>query len=167
VRYEEGPTTEVEVHVDASPAAVWPLVCDVDLPSRFSSEFVRGEWAGGGGPGLGARFVGHNRHVAIGEWQTTCVVVEYEPERRFGWAVGDPDRPAARWRFELEPEDGGTRLRQWMCLGPGPSYLSTIIGRMPDREAQIIERRVAEHRTNMEATLQGIKATAEGDPTAP
>jgi uncharacterized protein YndB with AHSA1/START domain len=167
VRYEEGPTTEVEVHVDAPPAAVWPLVCDVDLPARFSSEFVRGEWTEGSGPALGARFTGHNRHGAVGEWQTTCVVVEYEPERRFGWAVGDPERPSACWRFDLEPEGEGTRLRQWMRLGPGPSYLSVVIGRMPDREGLIIERRVAEHHANMEATLRGIKATAERSPATP
>jgi uncharacterized protein YndB with AHSA1/START domain len=167
VRYQDGPTTEVEVHVDAPPAAVWPLVCDVDLPSHFSSEFVRGQWTEGGGPALGARFTGHNQHSAVGQWQTSCVVVEYEPERRFGWAVGDPERPSALWRFELEPEDGGTRLRQWMRLGPGPSYLSDIVGRMPDREEQIIDRRVAEHRANMEATLRGIKATAERSPATP
>jgi Polyketide cyclase / dehydrase and lipid transport len=161
MHYAEGPTTEAEVHVEAPPAAVWPLVCDVDLPSRFSSELVGGEWAEGSGPGLGGRFVGRNRHQQVGEWQTTCVVVEFEPERRFGWAVGDPARPSACWRFELEPDGAGTRLRQWTRLGPGPSYLTVVIERMPDREEHIIERRLAEHRANMEATLRGIKAAAE------
>ncbi|MEA2615123.1 MAG: hypothetical protein QOE72_906, partial [Chloroflexota bacterium] len=28
MRYEEGPTAEAEVHVDAPPGEVWPLVCD-------------------------------------------------------------------------------------------------------------------------------------------
>jgi hypothetical protein len=33
---------------------------------------------------------------------------------------------------------------------------------MPDREERIIERRLAEHQRNMFATVEGIKALAEG-----
>jgi uncharacterized protein YndB with AHSA1/START domain len=161
VRYGEGPTTEAEVHVDAPPGEVWPLVCDIDLPGRFSAEFVRGEWQDGEGPALGARFTGHNHHDAVGDWHTGCTVVDFEPERRFGWAVGDPSHPSAQWRFELEPDAGGTRLRQWMRLGPGASFLTVAIERMPEREERIIHRRLAEHRGNMEATLRGIKELAE------
>lgn len=160
MRYVEGPSTVTEVHVEAPPAAVWALVCDIDLPGRFSAEFVRGEWEDGG-PALGARFTGHNHHDAVGDWHTSCTVVDYEPERRFGWAVGDPDRPSALWRFELEPSGAGTTLRQWMRLGPGPSFLTVAIERMPDKEERIIDRRLAEHRGNMEATVLGIKELAE------
>jgi hypothetical protein len=161
VRYAEGPTTEAEVHVDAPPAAVWALVSDINLPARFSSEFQRGEWQEGCSPGLGARFVGHNHHQAVGDWQTTSTVVEFEPGQRFGWAVGDPGYPSAQWRFELEAEEGGTRLRQWMRLGPAPGGLTPAIERWPDKEERIIDRRLAEHRVNMEATLRGIKQLAE------
>jgi polyketide cyclase/dehydrase/lipid transport protein len=161
VRYADGPTTEAEVHVDAPPSAVWPLVSDIQLPGRFSSEFVRGEWLDGGSPGLGARFVGHNHHAAIGDWQTTSTIVEFEPAQRFGWAVGDPGYPAAHWRFELEEEGDGTRLRQWMRLGPAPSGLTPAIERWPDKEERIIDRRLAEHRANMEATIRGIKEIVE------
>jgi len=162
VRYADGPSTQVEVVVDAPPEAVWALITDIELPGRFSSEFVRGEWLDGGGPALGARFVGHNRHPAAGEWQTTSTIVDFEAGRRFGWAVGDPEHPSATWRFELEPAGAGSRLRQWMRLGPGPSGLSVVIEQMPDKEERIVERRVAEHRRNMEATVKGIKALAEG-----
>ena len=161
MRYADGPTTEAEVHVDAPPSAVWPLVSDIQLPGRFSSEFVRGEWLDGGSPGLGARFVGHNHHAAAGDWQTTSTIVEFEPGQRFGWAVGDPGYPSAYWRFELEEEGGGTRLRQWMRLGPAPSGLTPAIERWPDKEERIIDRRLAEHRANMEATIRGIKEIVE------
>jgi hypothetical protein len=33
---------------------------------------------------------------------------------------------------------------------------------MPDKEERIIERRLEEHRANMQATVDGIKALAEG-----
>jgi hypothetical protein len=48
-----------------------------------------------------------------------------------------------------------------MRLGPAPSGLTQAIERMPDREERIIDRRLAEHRGNMEATLRGIKELAE------
>lgn len=161
MRYIDGPTAEAEVHVEAPPAVVWPLVCDINIPGRFSSEFVRGQWQDAGGPCLGASFVGHNHHPARGDWQTTSVVVEFQPECRFGWAVGDPQHASALWRFQLEPEGEGTRLRQSVRLGPGPSFLTELIERMPDKEERIIDRRLMDHRTNMEATVRGIKALAE------
>jgi hypothetical protein len=67
-----------------------------------------------------------------------------------------PDVAAAQWRFTLEPVDGGTRVSQWVRLGPGRSGLTPAIERMPDREHDIVERRLAEHRANMQRNLEGI-----------
>jgi hypothetical protein len=162
VRYADGPTVEVDLLIEAPPAAVWPVVTDINLPARFSTEFLGAEWLDGAlGAGLGARFVGRNQHRAIGTWETTSFVVEYEPERTFGWAVTDPEFPSASWRFTLAPEDGGTRLRMWTRLGPAPSGLSIAIAAMPDKEERIVARRLEEHRKNMTATLEGIKEIVE------
>jgi uncharacterized protein YndB with AHSA1/START domain len=162
MRYADGPSVEVEVHVDAPPARVWELVSDIDLPARFSEEFQGAEWIeDAAGPALGARFQGTNRHPAIGEWQTTSVLVALESERVFAWAVGDADNPSSSWRFELEPDGDGTRLRQSCVLGPGPSGLSRAIEQRPDKEERIIERRTDEHRVNMQRVVDGIKQLAE------
>ena len=59
---------------------------------------------------------------------------------------------------------GGTRLRQWMCMGPAPSGLTPAIEAMPDKEERIIARRLDEHRANMAATVAGIKELAESAP---
>ena len=164
LRYADCPTTETELVIRASPAAVWPLVCDIEIPARFSSEFQGGQWLDGAtGPGLGARFLGRNHHPARGSWETVSTVCELEPERVFGWAVGDPAAPAARWRFTLEPDGPGTRARQWMQMGPGASGISELIQQMPDKEHRILQRRLAEHQANMAATLAGIKALAEAE----
>jgi hypothetical protein len=162
LRYADCPTTEAEVVIAATPSVIWPLICDIALPARFSSEFQGGEWLDGRtGPELGAQFRGRNEHEAVGSWETVSTIAEYEPERLFGWAVGDPGVPAARWRFSLEPEGAGTRLRQWMQIGPGESGLSALIEQMPDKESRILRRRLREHRANMEATLEGIRGLAE------
>ena len=164
MRYADGPTTEVEIEIDAPPSRVWELVCDINLPSQFSSEFMGAEWLEGAvAPALGVRFKGRNQHQAIGEWETTSIVVACEPERLLEWAVNDTETPSASWRFELEPSGaGGTRLKQWMRIGPGWSGLTPAIEAMPDKEERIIERRLEHHRANMTANLEGIKTLAEG-----
>jgi hypothetical protein len=163
LRYADCPTTEAELVIAAPPTVVWPLVCDIAMPARFSSEFQGGQWLDGAEePALGAQFRGRNHHPAAGTWETVSTISEFEPERRFGWAVGDPEVPAARWRFSLEPEGTGTRLRQWMQIGPGQSGISALIEQMPDKEGRILRRRLREHHANMTATLAGVKELAEG-----
>jgi hypothetical protein len=67
LRYADCPTTEAEVVIDAAPAIVWALVCDIQTPAEFSSEFQGGQWLGGvTGPALGATFRGRNHHDARG-----------------------------------------------------------------------------------------------------
>ena len=69
--------------------------------------------------------------------------------------------PSSAWRFTLRPDGDGTRVTQWMRMGPGRSGINAAIDAMPDKEDRILRRRLAEHRSNMEATLQGIKQLAE------
>jgi hypothetical protein len=156
VRYADSPTVEVDVHVDAPPAVVWSLVSDVTTPVRFSEELQQVRWIDA------QRFVGRSSHPATGTWETTCTVVAREPDREFGWVVGDPASPSASWRFVLEPVDGGTLLRQWMRMGPAPSGLTPAIEARPDKEERIVARRLAEHRANMQRTVEGVKQLAEG-----
>jgi hypothetical protein len=163
VRYADGPTVEVTQRVEAPSDDVWLLVSDINLPARFSSEFAGAEWIGGAqGAALGACFEGHNQHDAIGSWTTTSTIVECEPGRTFAWAVGDVDNPSAMWRFDLEPDGAGTQVTFAARIGPGPSGLTPAIVAMPDKEERIIERRLAEFRRNMEATLDGIAAIVSG-----
>ncbi|MBV9793370.1 MAG: SRPBCC family protein [Actinobacteria bacterium] len=165
VKYADNPTARAEIHVAAPPSTVWPLVCDITVPSRFSTELTMAEWAEGTtGPCAGARFTGHSQHPAAGTWQTTCTVVVCEEPRAFSWVVEDPDDPAARWGFELEPDGAGTLLRQWAVLGPGRSGLTPAIEARPDKEERIVARRLAEHEANMNRCLAGIKELAERAP---
>jgi uncharacterized membrane protein len=161
-RYADKPTVEVQIWIDAPPQRVWALVCDVELMPSMSSELQSVEWLDDmSRPAVGARFVGRSKHEALGEWATTSHVVEFEPERVFAWAVGDPHNPTAIWRFRLEPKDGGTQLSHWMQLGPARSGLSFAIDRMPDKEQKIVFVRMREFEHNMTVTLEGIKRLAE------
>lgn len=162
-RYADGPTVEVETVVRAPVATVWELVTDISLPGRFSSEFRGAEWLDEG-PALGARFVGHNAHPSLGEWDTTSWVTRFEPPLAFGWAVSDPEHPSATWWYELEDGADGVRLRQGGRMGPAPSGLTIAITAMPDKEERIVARRLEEWERNMRANVEGIKHLAEGRP---
>lgn len=158
----------VDVVIEATVPAVWAVISDIALPTRFSTELEGVEWLEGeSGPRLGAKFVGRNQHAAIGSWQTECVVTSFEPEQCFGWSVGDPTNPSSIWRFTLTPlpdQPGFVRLEQWFQMGPARSGLNMAIDAMPDKEERIIARRLAEHQANMEATVAGIKALVEAHP---
>jgi hypothetical protein len=156
------PGTWVEIEVAATADRVWALVSDIELPARFSDEFLGASWVDDG-PAVGASFLGRNRHPAIGEWEVPSFVETCDEGRSFGWATVDPQHPGSRWRFDLEPLDWDrTRLRFSMSIGPGPSGISIAIEAMPDKEPRILHRRLAEHHANMARTVAGIAALAEG-----
>lgn len=160
--YSERPTTQVTVEVAAPAEQLWPLITDIGLPARFSTEFQGATWLDGDGLRLGARFAGRNAHAAIGEWQTTSTVIELQPGRQWAYAVGDPDQPSATWRWTLDPlPGGGTRLGLYARLGPGPSGLTPAIQAMPHKERRIVGRRLRDLHANMERTCQGLRALAE------
>lgn len=171
VKYSDGPTTEAEISIGAPSSAVWPLLIDIDTPAAFSHEFQGADWLeppGDDGPELGDRFRGRNKHQVVGEWSVTCEVSAVEAEQVFEWTVfgGDPPQKAARWRYDLTADgDAACTLRFSAEMGPGPSGLTPAIERMPDREDDIVARRLSEWNGNMVRTIEGIKALAEG--TAP
>ena len=167
MKYADCPTVEVSTDVDAPTSRVWALVSDIALSSRFSTEVSGAEWIDGAdGPALGARFVGHSTHDAIGEWTTTCIVTGFEPERLFEWSViGRDGDVSSIWRYTVQDGgEGAARLDYWFQMGPGRGGLNYAIESMPDKEERIVARRLEEHRVNMERVVAGVKVLAEATP---
>lgn len=163
MRYHDQPTIEVTQRVRCDVPTAWRYVTDINLPARCSTELQSVEWLDPDGTlRVGARFRGHSRHEALGEWETVCEVVEVEDQRRWVWNVSGPEGVSATWGFEVEPARDGTLIRQWARMGPAPSGLSIGIAAQPDKEARIISRRIAEWQQNMQANLDWIRAEAEG-----
>ncbi len=167
----DGPGVMVEVDVKASPRVVWDLVTDLNVPAEFSDEYVGGSWdAPDEAPGVGSTFTGRNKRDGA-EWTTTSHVVEWDAPKAFAWHVEDVDDSAGRWRFAIEKVPGGSRLRFHGRIGPGRSGLSDMIDRAVDGgasesearelESVVIGRRQEMFRTNMLATVEGVKAMAE------
>ncbi|HYS36965.1 MAG TPA: SRPBCC family protein [Pseudonocardiaceae bacterium] len=161
-RYVDAPTVEASTWINGTAEQVWQVVSDVELMPTLSGELQSATWCDGcTGPGVGHKFVGHNKHDAMGEWSTTSYIVECEPPRVFAWAVQDSANPTSSWRFTLEPAAGGTTLRQWMQMGPAPSGLSIAIERMPELEQKIVFVRLRELESSITNTLAAIKQRIE------
>jgi uncharacterized protein YndB with AHSA1/START domain len=159
MRYRDCPTVECSTRVAADPEAVWALVTDITLPTRYSPELRAAEWLDGAtGVAVGNRFRGHNKHEALGEWTTECAVSEVEDGRRWVWQVHNADNEVmASWGFEVEPGRDATTVRQWARMGPAPSGLAGAIAAMPEKEARIVARRLAEWQAGITANLAGIE----------
>ena len=164
-RLADGPVVEVWVSCAASPEQLWPLISDIELPARFSDEFVGATWLdaprSNGEHAVGDRFEGRNEHAAIGSWKVTCTVEHHEVNHLFGWLVGDAADPIAHWCLTTEEADPGSRVRFRAQLGPGRSGLTPMVEARPEAEEAIVAMRMDMWRANMEATLAGIVALAE------
>lgn len=158
-------TVEVESRIEATPERVWELVSDITVPARFSGELQRVEWNDGvTEPRAGARFTGHNSNPNIGEWSTTSEVVEATAPRSFAWQVVGPEEPVATWRFDLVPESSeATLLRHQVRTGPGRTPLDDFVDDNPEKKEKALRSREKELRTNMRATLDGIREACEGE----
>ncbi len=93
----------------AAPAqAIFAVVADPSMhPVIDGTESVRAPLAGAASPlGLGSEF-GMRMRIIV-PYRITNRVVEFEEGRRIAWThIG-----GARWRYELEPVDGGTRVTE-------------------------------------------------------
>jgi uncharacterized protein YndB with AHSA1/START domain len=147
----------VTVHVDAPPEKVWGLVSDVTNTGRFSPETFEAEWLDGStGPEVGARFRGHVKRNGRGPtYWTKCTVTASDPGREFTFVVGTPEKHPMTWGYRFEPgSEGGTDVTEFFRLtdqAPMRLYwklFGTARGKTNAR--------------NMEATLDRIKAAAEG-----
>jgi uncharacterized protein YndB with AHSA1/START domain len=150
------PTDSVTVHVEAPPDEVWRLVSDVTNTGRFSPETFEAEWIdGSSGPEVGARFRGHVKRNGRGPtYWTKCTVVVSEPGRAFSFVVGTPEKHPMTWGYRFEAADGGTDVTEFYELDdtrPLKLYWN-LFGKARGRT----------NRRNMEATLDRIKAAAEG-----
>ncbi|WP_069164705.1 SRPBCC family protein [Nocardia altamirensis] len=163
MRYRDCPTVEVAERIPCDPAIAWALVTDIELPARCSDELESVAWEGAvDRVEPGARFRGHNRHSAFGEWQTVCEVVEVEPERRWVWNVfGYDGGISATWGFEIDPAREGVIVRQWGRMGPGPSGLTPAIVASPELEGRIVARRLEEWANGMRANLAYVRAQVD------
>lgn len=147
----------VERTIAAPPEKIWALVAD---PRRHKdingNDTVRDAFDVPHSLALGSTF-GMNMEFG-GEYTMVNTVIEYDENRRIAWqarppGTGSPWRNVFGgriWRFELEPVDGGTRVRETWDVSQegkfGTRYLVRLYG--------------TKTRANMQKTLDRIEKLA-------
>ena len=149
---------EAQVYIAVPPEEVFRLISDVTRMGEWSPECRRCHWVGeSGGPVVGARFRGHNRRGWM-RWGMQCRVTEVEPGRAFAFETVPfaPFRGKAqtRWRYDLEPVDDGTLLKEsFETLWIISLVVRLGFGGLAARQVQL--------QTGMQDTLARIKEVAE------
>jgi len=147
---DQGDVVSVERVIPAPPERIFEVLAD---PSRHPE-------IDGSGTVRAAK-PGASRHLQLGDtfgmsmkmglpYSMVSTVIEYEPNRRIAWQSRPPG-PVSKlvggriWRYELEPADGGTRVRESWDL-------------TQDRQRALLRRMyAAKTRQNMERTLERLE----------
>ena len=157
-----GAVAEVDLVVDLPIDQVWGLVTDVSRIGEWSPECVFAAWrpAQGDVPQRGSRFDARNEYADGFTADVECVVTEAVRPSVFEWVVLDDDqdvtRPGSIWRYELEPDGRGTRVRHRFTHGPGVTGVREFVQDHPDRARAALDGRLAQLRRNMSATLHAM-----------
>jgi hypothetical protein len=145
----------VERVIPAEAADIFDLLVD---PARHveidGSGTVQEARSGGRRLGLGDSF-GMDMRIGVA-YSTRNVVVEFEENRRIAWRTMASGLvgwfvAGRTWRYELEPVDGGTRVRETWDISTERLPSRFAVGRMADST-----------RTNMERTLERIEERLAG-----
>ena len=139
--------------IAAPPATIFAILADPRQHARIDgSGTVRGVVSGPERLELGSKF---GMRMRIGApYRIRNTVVEYDQDRLIAWRhLG-----THRWRYELEPTAGGTRVTETWDVSHCNGATRWVLGVLgyPRTHARSIER-----------TLDTLKAVAEADAAAP
>jgi uncharacterized protein YndB with AHSA1/START domain len=152
----DGDVVTVERVIPAPPKAIFDLLADATAHARFdgsgSVQRVQGE-----APrrlSLGDTF-GMSMRIGL-PYSMANTVTEFEEDRRIAWQARPPGIAgrffAGRtWRYELEPVQGGTLVRESWDVSTDRQGAFLKLGPVPERT-----------RRNMEATLRRIEEIVTG-----
>jgi uncharacterized protein YndB with AHSA1/START domain len=150
----EGNTISVERVVDAPAAQIFALIADAGKHSSFDGSGTVDHSKQPSQPlTLGSVFGmsmrGRPESLFL-PYRTTNTVIEFEPDRRIAWktTMGPLGLIGGRiWRYELEPVDGGTLIRETWDVSQDRQRPMLRMGSMPQQAED-----------GMRATLERIAA---------
>ncbi len=119
---------KTSIHLDCTPAQVFNFLVDPQKLLLWQSDLIESEMLTQGPLRIGSRF--HEvRRMGARETEILAQISEFETNRCL--ATHTETKPEARVRYELEPEEGGTRLHYAFSLRTAGlmRLMEPIIGR--------------------------------------
>ncbi|HVS69328.1 MAG TPA: SRPBCC family protein [Mycobacteriales bacterium] len=145
---------EVSTEIAADAGRLYDMVSDLANMGQWSPEAQGGRWITGGGPSLGARFLGRNRS-GWRRWATVAKVTAADRGERFAFSVSAAGLKVADWAYDFAPAGDKTKVTEtWVDRRSGFMHkLSDALIGVPERSDH--------NRRNMAATLEALKRSAE------
>lgn len=146
----------VEKVIPAPAGAIFGLLADpAQHPVIDGSGSVRQVKAGAPGRLSAGSTFGMSMKLGIG-YSIANEVIEFEPDRRIAWQARSPGfvgrfTGGRIWRYELEPVDGGTRVRESWDVSRDHQRALLKLGGLPEKT-----------RRNMQQTLERIEQVLAG-----
>jgi uncharacterized protein YndB with AHSA1/START domain len=153
----QGNTVSVERVINAPASEIFALIADAGRHSSFDGSGTVDHSSQTSQPlSVGSTFGmsmrGRPESLFL-PYRTTNTVIEFEPDRRIAWktTIGPGGLIGGRiWRYELEPAEGGTLVRETWDVSQDRQRPMLKLGSMP-RQAE----------DGMRATLERIAALLE------
>jgi hypothetical protein len=148
------PSARSSVQVNASPAAVYALITDLDAMSQIAEETAVMRWHKGTAAAPGAVFKGTNRN-GWRRWTTKCQITDADAGRRFAFNVSHTGVPISRWQYDISDSDGGCTVTE-STWDRRPGWYKTPAGLVTG-----VMNRAGANSDHIQATLRRLKARAE------
>jgi Polyketide cyclase / dehydrase and lipid transport len=146
---------QVDVFIEADAGRLYQMVSDLPRIGEWSPECERVDWEGEiSTPSEGSTFVGHN---AVGpgrriRYSRHGRVLAAQPGRDFAFVTDEGGRESTVWRYQFQPEAGGTRVTESYHVRWIPTW-ARILDVPLNRHKELVE--------NMRTTLERLKTAAE------
>jgi uncharacterized protein YndB with AHSA1/START domain len=153
----DGNTVSVERLIAAPPDRIFALLADAAKHATFDgSDSVNHATQQSVPLTMGSKFgmaMRGRKETLFLPYRTTNTVIEYEPDRRIAWQTyGLGGLIGGRiWRYELNPTDGGTLVRETWDVSQEKNKSMVVRGSMPQQTED-----------GMRATLERIATLLEG-----
>lgn len=141
----QGDTLSVERVIPAPPEAIFALLADASRHPDIdgSGSVVRLKAGSVQRLSIGSTF-GMSMKLGVG-YSMTNEVIEFEEGRRIAWQARPPGflgrfSGGRIWRYELEPVEGGTRVRETWDLSKDHQRYLLRLGPVPGQTRRAIER---------------------------
>ncbi|TQF69391.1 SRPBCC family protein [Rhodococcus spelaei] len=146
-------TLEASIEIDATPAAVWTVVSDLQRMGRWSPQCKK-MVIFGGDVKQGTRTFNINKKGLL-VWPTNAKVIRFEPNTAIAWRVLDNH---TIWTYELVATATGTKVTERREAPTGTTKISSFLvdkfmGGTADFEVDMIR--------GMNTTLARIKSEVE------
>ncbi|MFE1248377.1 SRPBCC family protein [Streptomyces sp. NPDC058735] len=162
-----------DVHVSATPLAVYSVVSDLPRSAEWSPECRGGTWTSGEPSTVGAVFRGENLRsedvvswapLVRGVWHTECRITAAEPGRTFRWMMlshASEDQESI-WGFDMAPAEDGCVLTHHFRMGRATAGIHKIVADLDeDDRKRFIADWTAKLEQDLDATLKRIKDVIE------